>query len=82
MKNDGTLTWQLGSDSNPQHVTWQLAYKTTSAVTVGTEQGWDAATVREVPTRLHLKNQKNPCLHPVASLVSPRLPAGPAGPAH
>ena len=31
-----------------QHVDWQLAYTTSSAVATETFQGWDADTIREV----------------------------------
>ena len=31
-----------------QHIEWQLAYKTSSAVATGTFQGWDADTIRGV----------------------------------
>ena len=46
-RNETVAAWS-DRESADQKVNWQLAYKTTSAVDSGTEQGWDADTIREV----------------------------------
>ena len=48
-----------------QHVDWQLAYTTSSAVATETFQGWDADTIREVLFPSSLAPRGFSCCMPV-----------------